>query len=183
MRRPICAAGIGLALLTLTAAPLLAQGPPGNQGNGPPFCRSGQGHPVHGWEWCVAKGWAAGPQYGTPSRIQEWIEVVWEDARFREPARTRGNRRHQRRDREWMGRRELAQLAGDAVVRRIQEYGRSSRVAPGDRADPGMRGRWVRGDFEGVALEIQIGDVPVAYLHDPYERGRAESVFLRPGRR
>ena len=26
-------------------------------GNGPAFCRSGAGHPVHGWEWCREKGW------------------------------------------------------------------------------------------------------------------------------
>lgn len=23
---------------------------------GPPFCRNGEGHPVHGWEWCRDKG-------------------------------------------------------------------------------------------------------------------------------
>lgn len=28
------------------------------RGNGPPFCRNGQGHPVHGMEWCEEKGWA-----------------------------------------------------------------------------------------------------------------------------
>lgn len=22
------------------------------KGNGPPFCRNGQGHPVHGMDWC-----------------------------------------------------------------------------------------------------------------------------------
>lgn len=27
------------------------------QGNGPAFCRSGAGHPVHGWAWCREKGW------------------------------------------------------------------------------------------------------------------------------
>ncbi|MBI3050575.1 MAG: hypothetical protein HYY76_19975 [Acidobacteria bacterium] len=26
-------------------------------GNGPAFCRSGAGHPVHGWQWCREKGW------------------------------------------------------------------------------------------------------------------------------
>lgn len=29
----------------------------GRTGNGPAFCRSGEGHPVHGWEWCREKGW------------------------------------------------------------------------------------------------------------------------------
>jgi hypothetical protein len=28
------------------------------RGNGPPFCRNGQGHPVKGMEWCREKGWA-----------------------------------------------------------------------------------------------------------------------------
>jgi hypothetical protein len=38
-------------------------GNPGNrpaataQGSGPAFCRSGEGHPVHGWQWCREKGW------------------------------------------------------------------------------------------------------------------------------
>lgn len=26
-------------------------------GNGPAFCRNGQGHPAHGWEWCRERGW------------------------------------------------------------------------------------------------------------------------------
>src|SRR5688572_9536330 len=28
------------------------------KGNGPPFCRNGQGHPVHGRAWCERKGWS-----------------------------------------------------------------------------------------------------------------------------
>lgn len=27
------------------------------RGEGPPFCRNGEGHPVHGWEWCEKKGY------------------------------------------------------------------------------------------------------------------------------
>ena len=30
------------------------------RGNGPPFCRSGAGHPVHGRRWCIEKGWGLG---------------------------------------------------------------------------------------------------------------------------
>lgn len=51
--------------LLLVAAPIDAdaqgrgRGPTVKRGsgNGPAFCRSGAGHPVHGWEWCRAKGW------------------------------------------------------------------------------------------------------------------------------
>ena len=46
----------------------------GNQGqrrgNGPPFCRNGQGHPVHGREWCERKGWS---------------QAGWENVIFRNP--------------------------------------------------------------------------------------------------
>jgi hypothetical protein len=28
-----------------------------NARGGPAFCRSGAGHPVHGWEWCRQRGW------------------------------------------------------------------------------------------------------------------------------
>ena len=74
-----------------------------------------------------------------------------------------------------MGREELTEVTGGVAIRRIEElYGRRTRV------DAGVRGRWVRGDFEGVALEVQMGRTPVAYLHDPYERGRVETVFLKP---
>lgn len=30
------------------------------RGNGPKFCRNGQGHPVHGREWCREKGFGLG---------------------------------------------------------------------------------------------------------------------------
>lgn len=30
------------------------------RGHGPPFCRSGVGHPVHGPAWCLEKGWGLG---------------------------------------------------------------------------------------------------------------------------
>lgn len=40
----------------------------GNSGagreGGPVFCRSGAGHPVHGWEWCRQRGWG---RAGIPS--------------------------------------------------------------------------------------------------------------------
>lgn len=50
-----------VAALLLTAPDALAQGR-GNgrfksKGNGPAFCRSGAGHPVHGWQWCRERGW------------------------------------------------------------------------------------------------------------------------------
>jgi hypothetical protein len=40
------------------------------RGNGPPFCRNGQGHPVHGMEWCRRKGWS---------------QAGWDNVIFRNP--------------------------------------------------------------------------------------------------
>lgn len=33
-------------------------------GKGPPFCRNGQGHPVHGRRWCEEKGFGLGSDVG-----------------------------------------------------------------------------------------------------------------------
>lgn len=54
------------ALFALLAGPLDAEAQSrgrgnaknkGGNGGGPAFCRSGEGHPVHGWQWCRDKGW------------------------------------------------------------------------------------------------------------------------------
>jgi hypothetical protein len=59
---------VTLLVATLASADALAQGRGrgGDQGRGrggdngdrgPAFCRSGEGHPVFGWEWCERQGW------------------------------------------------------------------------------------------------------------------------------
>ncbi|HUH11938.1 MAG TPA: hypothetical protein VMK65_02465, partial [Longimicrobiales bacterium] len=40
---------------------------------GPPFCRNGQGHPVHGRRWCQDKGFGQG---------SVWERARWEDVIF-----------------------------------------------------------------------------------------------------
>jgi hypothetical protein len=40
---------------------------------GPKFCQSGQGHPVHGRQWCVDHGFALGSR----SRVVRTPRVVW----------------------------------------------------------------------------------------------------------
>jgi hypothetical protein len=50
-----------LLVLPMTAdAQGRGNGNKAKNGNGPAFCRNGQGHPVHGWEWCRQKGWGDG---------------------------------------------------------------------------------------------------------------------------
>jgi hypothetical protein len=52
---------VALVALLLMPSDALAQGRGKGRGkangNGPAFCRSGEGHPVHGWAWCREKGW------------------------------------------------------------------------------------------------------------------------------
>ena|SRR5688572_24794102 len=52
------------ALVALVMLPFSAEAKNNNKnkaakgnGNGPAFCRSGEGHPVHGRQWCRDKGW------------------------------------------------------------------------------------------------------------------------------
>ena len=47
-----------------------------SQGNGPPFCRSGQGHPVHGRQWCVDKGWGLGGRDVRLDRRRDRDDVI-----------------------------------------------------------------------------------------------------------
>lgn len=60
------------------------------QGNGPPFCRSGAGHPVHGRRWCLEKGWGLGDRndiFFDDDRIIFWDDgdpVIVRDRRLRE---------------------------------------------------------------------------------------------------
>lgn len=60
-------------LLAFMSTDSLAQGRGrGNQGRGqgPAFCRSGQGHPVYGWQWCEDLGWGQGA-YGNQRRNRD----------------------------------------------------------------------------------------------------------------
>jgi hypothetical protein len=49
------------------------RGNAGRNGNGPAFCRNGQGHPVHGWEWCEQRGW--GSRSSTARGARERVAV------------------------------------------------------------------------------------------------------------
>lgn len=49
-----------LLVLPLTADAQGRGSEKNRNGNGPAFCRNGQGHPVHGREWCRQRGWDNG---------------------------------------------------------------------------------------------------------------------------
>jgi hypothetical protein len=152
-----------LVAIGLTSSPILAQ-PGGARGGGPPFCQSGQGHPVHGWSWCVSRGWAPATQY--PAWLRGWDVIRWQDARFQ-------HRQPVRYDR-WMGQDELIAILGETVLRRLAgQHGTRDRRTP-------VRGRWVQQGFEGLVLEVAAGSTPLAYLQDTRRDGRVDRVYLRP---
>lgn len=123
------------------------------KGNGPPFCRNGQGHPVHGREWCARKGWSGG----------SWRDAGWTDVIFRGP----GSRRESR-----IGQRTVADILGDVV------FGRLSRLG----TDAGLRGqvdgRWTRLADGAPVLQLRMGGVPLAELADLDANGRADVILL-----
>lgn len=169
-RRSAWVFAAGLLGTAFVAEVAEAQGRSG-RGGGPPFCSSGAGHPVHGWEWCVSKGWASARSsraYSEP--VRGWGSVYWDDVVF-------SPRRSPRYDR-YLSRGEVLEVVGSKGVGRIESHAR----------DLGLRGattaRWVEGDFAGAVLELLINSVPVAYLQGPAGPGRVERVYLRPdGRR
>ena len=122
-------------------------------GNGPAFCRSGQGHPVHGREWCRDKGWDLGSQ-----------RDVFGDIIFRQP-------RDRRYDQPTMGRGTLADILGAVVLGRFESFGRNY-------GSGAMTGRWIN-DYGMRTLQLNVGGMPIARLVDTNRDGRVDDVVLR----
>ena len=128
-------------------------------GNGPPFCRNGQGHPTKGWQWCVDKGWANGaaPSWG-------WEQQGgWSDVIFRNPAPRQGGQ---------VGNRSMGSILGDIVLGRLTRTGMDSGLSgPVD-------GRWLPLSNGGSVLQVRMGGYPLAELADLNRDGRADAVLL-----
>lgn len=134
-----------------------AGGPPGRaarRGGGPPFCRDGRGHPVHGTDWCRDKGW------DDDGRL--WQRASWPEVIFKEPARE---------DRA-LDRRGLIDVVGDIVLGRVDE--RSRYLGLTDT----LAGRWVKTPDGGAVLQVKSGAVPVAELTDADGDGRVDGTIL-----
>jgi len=89
------------ALVALVMLPFSAEAKNNNKGKaakgngkGPAFCRSGEGHPVHGRQWCRDKGWDVS---GTS---------VFDPGSARQRDRDRDREARERRDREERAREE-----------------------------------------------------------------------------
>lgn len=127
-------------------------------GKGPAFCRNGQGHPVHGREWCRQKGFGTG--YGNYDRV-DWGDVVLRRGRY-----------DTRRD---MSRGTLENILGSVVLGRFDRQ--RSRLG---YSQP-LYGRWVDSD-QGSVLRLLSGNQPIAQLIDRNRDGRADLVLLYNGR-
>ena len=128
----------------------------GRRGNGPPFCRDGRGHPVHGREWCRDKGWD--DEVG-------WRDVGWEDVILGRP--------DGRRERDRIDRGGLADILGGVILGRLDAQGR----ALGGGA---LEGRLIEGRTR--VLQVRSGDLPLAELMDVDRDGRVDRVLLRTRR-
>lgn len=126
--------------------------------NGPPFCRNGQGHPVHGREWCRQKGYDVG--YGVYDRV-DWRDVVLRRGRY-----------DTRRD---LSRGTLQDILGNVVLGRFdRQRARLGYSQP-------LSGRWVDSDA-GSVLRLLSGSQPIAQIIDRNRDGRADVVLLYNGR-
>jgi hypothetical protein len=126
----------------------------GRNGGGPPFCRNGQGHPVHGRRWCQDKGWVGGSTWAR----EGWADVILGGG-------------VPERERE-VGSSTIGSILGDVILGRVTRFGREAGL--GGSVD----GRWLPISSGGSVLQLRMGGVPIAELADLNRDGRAEVVLL-----
>jgi hypothetical protein len=128
------------------------------KGKGPKFCRTGAGHPVHGRQWCVDKGFGLGSA--------QWDRARWEDVIFGRP--------QPRRNLD-LGRDVLQDVLGSVIFNRLD----ARRGLLGARAP--LTGHWLDAEGRSVML-VNAGSVPIAELVDSNRDRRVDLVLLNFGR-
>jgi hypothetical protein len=129
------------------------------RGQGPAFCRTGEGHPVFGRRWCQDKGFGL----GNDRRARDNRDYdIWGDIILGQP-------RDRRYDRT-VNRSVLQDILGAAMVRQFESYGRQHASGP-------MTGRWVPHDRANI-LQLRLGSTPIAMLIDSNRDGRVDRVQL-----
>ena len=118
---------------------------------GPAFCRNGEGHPVHGRQWCRDKGFSMGHDRSR----DRWGDIIYRDRRY---------------DNRTMGRSTLENILGSVILGRFDSYGRSS------VRDGSLNGRWL--DTRATVLQLYMGSTPIARLIDTNRDGRVDNVSL-----
>lgn len=134
---------------------------------GPAFCRSGQGHPVHGWGWCVRKGFARA--YSRAPRARHAVPCcAWHPVDLG-PVRYRSDRYHDLR--RPLGHEAVVTILGRVVVDDLY-----SRV--GYRRDVPLEGRWYPSAGEARVLQVRAGDTPVAEFTDLDGDRRVDRTYV-----
>lgn len=126
------------------------------QANAPAFCRSGEGHPVWGREWCLDKGFGLGSRNGLL-----WSRGGIDDVRYRWPG-----------DRDRVDRGGLIDVLGDIVVGRLALHALSlGLVTP-------LTGVYVADPGGPRLLRVRSGEVELAEFVDADRDGRAELLYV-----
>ena len=118
---------------------------------GPAFCRSGEGHPVKGRQWCRDKGYDLGRERSR----DVWGDIVYRDRRY---------------DNRQLSRSTLGDILGSVVLGRFDSYGREY------YGSGSLNGRWL--DNRTSVLQLYMGSTPIARLIDTNRDGRVDSVSL-----
>lgn len=131
------------------------------QRNAPAFCRSGEGHPVFGREWCLQKGFGLG----------DYRDLRW--------GRTTdvGDIIFQRQvDRGTLARAVLIDVLGDVVFNRLGLHALTLGYS-----DP-LTGTWLGEPAGPQVLRVTSGGYPIAEIYDGDRDNRADAlvVALRP---
>ena len=124
-----------------------------SNGNGPPFCRNGQGHPTKGRAWCEQKGWVGNTT---------WAREGWGDVIFggRVPSEERP-----------VSQGGIGGVLGDVILGRMTRFGRDEGLSGA------LDGRWVPVSG-GSVLQVRMGGIPIAEFADMNRDGRADLVLL-----
>lgn len=136
--------------------------------NGPPFCSSGAGHPVHGRQWCYEKGYRVG-------NSRRYDDRRYDDRRDRDRVtlgdiifgRTRSSYPTDRR----LSARDLDRLLGATTLSRIEREARRLGYSPN------LSGRWQPGR-SADRLHLYAGNRAFATLLDTNRDGRVDAVRL-----
>jgi len=127
--------------------------------NSPAFCRSGEGHPVWGREWCIEKGFGLGV-----GERSIWSRATIDDVIFRKPPIT-----------GIVDRPSLIEVLGDVV------FGRLAVQSLALGYDEPLVGRWVASTEEVDApwvLKVSAGNVAVAELVDTDRDDEVDVLYV-----
>lgn len=127
----------------------------------PPFCRNRQGHPVHGWRWCVEKGF-----------VRPEARHAWRPYRPNRVVVVRQRPRLVVRPRVVFRADVIVDVLGLELYRNVIDWGRRS----GYRGQPVAR--WVPYGRRGWVLQVRQDGFPLAELIDRDGDRRIDDVWV-----